>query len=163
MHYWAATALWQEVQLINMYVDAAAVDGEEFEPYLVRLQVTLLPRKRHDAKDAYTTISLFQGDFPAPKASEKKKDSSQCPKDSTTPSTSIEDVRIIPLLVTDDMQTALDSESVERTRQLALTLAAAIHGVGVMEVFLKSTNNFKTFWEMISTARLQSPGFPATR
>jgi hypothetical protein len=127
-HYWAATALWQEVQLINVYVKAAAVDREQFVPYLVRLQVTLLPIKRHEPLDAYTTISFFRGDFPTTQPSY---DNSQAASASTSP----DDVRIIPLLVTDDIQTALESKSVERVRQLALTLAAAIHGIGASGSF----------------------------
>lgn len=45
MQYWAATALYQEVQLINRYMKDAALDSD-YVPYVVRLQVSIVPRHR---------------------------------------------------------------------------------------------------------------------
>ncbi len=60
LKYSAATALYQEVQLLNRYVrHAARMRG--FVPYVVRLQVTLLPRARNEPYDAYTSLAFFAG------------------------------------------------------------------------------------------------------
>jgi hypothetical protein len=58
LRYRAATALAQEVSLLNHYVrDAAVRTGTK--PYIVRLLVTVMPGARNQAYDAYTTISFF--------------------------------------------------------------------------------------------------------
>lgn len=61
LDYLAATALYQEVQMLNRYVDHA-VQKTGYEPYLVRLQVSLLPRARFEPYDAYVWFSFFTGD-----------------------------------------------------------------------------------------------------
>jgi hypothetical protein len=133
LKYWTALALWQEVQLVNRYVRDAAID-ERFAPYLVRLQVTLLPRYRGAPYDAYTTISFFPGDFPQhdvfadalppPTAVAAGNVSISIP-------TSMKDVQIVPLLVTDDLEAALQSRSVDQVRQFALALSAMVQGLGL--------------------------------
>src|SRR5262249_47299447 len=56
--YWAATALFQEVQLLNRYVrDAWVRRGSR--PYVVRVQATLMPAARNEPYDAYCTCSFF--------------------------------------------------------------------------------------------------------
>jgi hypothetical protein len=54
-----ATAYYQEVQLLNHYVNNAAT-REGYTPYVVRIQVTLMPTARNEPYDAYTTVSFFQ-------------------------------------------------------------------------------------------------------
>lgn len=58
--YSAATALFQEVQLLNRYVREATIRRNAM-PYVVRLQVSVLPVLRGQAYDASTTISFFSG------------------------------------------------------------------------------------------------------
>lgn len=58
----SATALYQEVQLLNRYV-RDAVQRTGFKAYVVRAQVSVLPSARHEPYDAYTTFSFFNGRF----------------------------------------------------------------------------------------------------
>lgn len=54
----AATALYQEVQLLNRYVhDAAKRTGTK--PYVVRLQLSVHPSSRNRAYDTYANIGFF--------------------------------------------------------------------------------------------------------
>lgn len=54
--YGAATALYQEVEMLEQYVKAAAMK-EGYVPYLVRLQIAV-DTSRHVQKDAYVDISF---------------------------------------------------------------------------------------------------------
>lgn len=59
-----ATALYQEVQMLNRYVrDAAGANDSRYAAHVVRLQVSVLPQMRNLPYDVYTTISFFNGDF----------------------------------------------------------------------------------------------------
>ncbi|MCA9319760.1 MAG: hypothetical protein KDB53_03445 [Planctomycetes bacterium] len=58
LQYTLATALNQEVQILNRYVRNAA-QREKYRPYLTRIQVSLMPKARNAPYDAYTTISFF--------------------------------------------------------------------------------------------------------
>lgn len=105
--YTAATALFQEVQLLNRYIQSAAIPNG-FRPYVVRLQVSLMPSRRHAPYDAYTTISFFNraaltgggavasiGDSPFGNG----------PK-------------ILPLLVTDNLEASVNSRSADQVLSL---------------------------------------------
>ena len=54
----AAAAYLQEIALLNRYVQDAAVRSATF-PMVVRLLVTVTPSARREPYDAYTTVSLF--------------------------------------------------------------------------------------------------------
>lgn len=110
LKYWAATALYEEVQLINRSLKDAAI-GDDYFGYVVRLQVSLLPRVRDLPYDADALVSVFLGDWG--KTEEAR------------------GVRILPLLVTDDLEATIRSRSVDQVREIALALSATIHGVGV--------------------------------
>ena len=122
LKFWTAAALYQEVQLLNRYVQDAAIP-EGFTAYVVRLQVSLLPWARNEPYDAYADISFFRGDFCHENRIE------ETPK--CDGQTSQNEVRILPLLVTDDIEAALEARSYDRIRQLALALSAVFKGVGV--------------------------------
>jgi hypothetical protein len=62
LRYWTATALYEEVQLLNRYVKDAAIAGEYY-PYVVRMQITLMPQKRNLPYDAYCSVAFFNDDF----------------------------------------------------------------------------------------------------
>src|SRR5262245_65087738 len=46
MEYWTANGLYQEVQIMNRVMRDAVIP-QGFQPYLVRLQISLIPRRRH--------------------------------------------------------------------------------------------------------------------
>ncbi len=109
LHYLAATALYQEVQLINRAF-RDAVEFESFTPYVVRLQLTVMPRKRQAPYDVISDLSLQVGE---PQLMMR-----------TTPENSA--VKVVPMLVTDSIESALHSQSEERLRSLSLALAAVL-------------------------------------
>lgn len=109
LQYLAATALFQEVQLINRAF-RDAVEFESFTPYVVRLQVTVMPRKRDAPFDVLSDLSFQIG--------EPKLELECVPKGDV--------VRVVPMLVTDSIESAVHSESAERLRSLSLALAAVL-------------------------------------
>lgn len=120
LRYWAATALYQEVQLLNRYVkDAAIRDG--FVPYVVRLQIATLPNARNEPYDAYANVSFFSGEetplVPLDVKTRSAQDFQKMPQ-------------IIPLMVTDNLEATLHSRSVDQLRQYALGLLFLIQGFG---------------------------------
>src|SRR5687768_6513971 len=99
-----ATALWQEVQVLNRYVLDALPAKDRTVPYLVRLQVNGHP----DSVDS----SYFQ--------------------DLTLrfSSTDGEPVDVVPLLVNDHIEAALASRRDEEIRRMTLAIAAMFKGIG---------------------------------
>ncbi|MCC7138224.1 MAG: hypothetical protein IT460_07325 [Planctomycetes bacterium] len=113
--YLLANALYQEVQLLNRYLEFAAM-RHGYDPYVARLQVSLMPSVRNAPYDAYTTLGFFPTDAVAGRAPVNRGvHSRQLPV-------------VIPLLVTDDMEAALASDSADVVRQYALALSAMIQG-----------------------------------
>lgn len=62
LRYMAATSLLQEVQLLNQYLKYAPISNK-YKPYLVRLQISLMPNARNMPYDAYTILSFFPQDW----------------------------------------------------------------------------------------------------
>lgn len=58
--YLATTSLYQEVQLLNRYVQDAAIK-KGYKAYVVRLQITNMPYLRFQPYDSYVNIGFFQG------------------------------------------------------------------------------------------------------
>lgn len=120
LRYWAATALYQEVQLINRYVKDA-VRRDDFIPYVVRLQIGLMPLRRDLSYDAYINLSFFTYD----KAARSVKCRSRTPdKDKEIPV-------VLPLLVTDNLEATLSSRTLNRLRSTALAFSAVLKGFGI--------------------------------
>jgi hypothetical protein len=144
LKYLYATALYQEVQLLNWYVKNSAID-ERYAAYIVRLQVSLMPLMRDEPYDAYSTISFFSGPFEPStgggatykmqgreyESLGEKTISAALSGDECKADASRNRIQIIPLLVTDDIEAAVHSRSLDELRQLALALSALIQGVGV--------------------------------
>ena len=107
LRYQAATALFQEVRILNHYLEDAALRYEH-EPYIVRLQVNVMPAARHQPYDVHTRLSFFSGaageQAPAP--------------------------FVIPLLAPDNLEAAALSRSAEELRQLTLGLGLMFEGAG---------------------------------
>jgi len=93
----------------------------------VRLQVTLLPLARNQPYDAYTSISLFGGPWALGSGVGEYKIAGDLVKE---PKPKHFQVEAVPLLVTDDLEAALRSRSVDELRQTALALAAAFGNIG---------------------------------
>lgn len=127
LRYQAATALYQEVQMLNRYVrDAASREG--MNAYLVRMQVSTMPSARNEPYDAYVTLSFFTGEnsldvdgkVATPRVelpSSDKREDNQCV--------------VVPLLVTDNLEAALRLRSVETLRKVLLAAEAMIKGIAV--------------------------------
>jgi hypothetical protein len=140
-----AAALLQEVTLLDNYVRDAAI-ARHTRPYVVRLLVTLLPSARLEPYDAYTTISLFEA-VKAPvvcstvivigpdgKPREELRCTTEAPLATVSGKSTDDylhtrgcegrDVEILPLLVTDNLESSLHSDTSQRIRDMALALQA---------------------------------------
>lgn len=106
LEYTAATALYQEVQLLNRYVSDAAL-RHEMDAYIVRLQIGIVPFRRNLPYDVYTKIGFF------PKT--------DAPEDMPA--------YVLPLLVTDSLEGALVSRSRDTIRQLSLAASFMKGGI----------------------------------
>jgi hypothetical protein len=128
LEYQAATSLYQEVQLLSKSVGDAAIPSG-YRPYLVRLQVSLLPHRRNEPYDAYTTLSFF-----CPLDAGGKDDASPELRHEP-PGTSLRDAEVslakllpgngpcvLPILATDNLEGSLQSRSAQESTNLALAM-----------------------------------------
>lgn len=126
LEYQAATSLYQEVQLLNRSVGDAAIPSG-YRPYLVRLQVSLLPHRRNEPYDAYTTLSFF--------APTEAKVAGASELRMAPPATSLRDVQVtrsellpgngpcvLPLIATDNLEGSLQSRAAQESTNLALAM-----------------------------------------
>lgn len=119
--YTAATAIYQEVQLLNAYVkDAVLRYG--YTPYLARVQIAVIPFARKEPYDVYVNLGMFSrcanGDDEAP-------------------------VVVIPLLVTDDVETGQATNTLNVARQLALSLGGMVSNVALQAGLSDLKDQFK--------------------
>lgn len=119
--YTAGTAIYQEIQLLNSYVrDAAQRYG--YVPYVARVQVSVVPFIRNEPYDVYIDIGLF----------------SRCRlKDDEAP------VVVIPLLVTDDVETGQATNAINIARQLAASIGGTISNVALQAGLSDLRSRFK--------------------
>ncbi len=121
LEYQAAASLFQEVQLLNRSIrDAAIPTG--YRPYLVRLQITLLPRRRNAPYDAYTTLSFF-----SPASGEDAERAADEPLVATLRGDPAErrglagdGPVVLPLVATDNLETSRASRSQQDLSNLSL-------------------------------------------
>lgn len=112
----------QDVEALNAEVDYAA-SRTGYEPYLMRIQISVMPRRRHLGYDVYSNLSMFaykgqsdpQTGAPAPRV----------PTDGTP--------FVVPLLSSDSIETAERSQSIEALREIgfALDLIKSFGGLGL--------------------------------
>lgn len=141
LEYTAATALYQEVKLLNNYVKNAA-RRHDMVPYLMRIQVTLSPFARHQPYDHHITLSFFSEircDF------ENETHKEAFVRIETNEPTENElDLRknlcqaeggffednafVVPLVVTDNIERSLSTRTSNVIRQLALATSATQGG-----------------------------------
>lgn len=135
LEYLAATALYQEVKLLNTYVRDASI-GDGYQAYIVRLQVAVQPRRRNQPYDTYVTFSFFLKDEDVGVAAKDAPDDSHLALQAKvlesfrTPSIQQNPVRILPLLVTDNLESALVSRSSQVAREIGLAVLGTIGTVG---------------------------------
>ncbi len=120
LKYTAATALYQEVQLLNRHIRDAAIPAG-FRPYMVRLQLSLMPSRRHAPYDVYTTLSFFlpgtqgEGSKAKPVAIRPTMDEAFKQPFGNGP-------KVLPLVVTDNLESSVKSASLDRVRGLTASL-----------------------------------------
>lgn len=119
LQYLLATALWQEVQVLNRFVEDAAVSGfvgnrdtgegvtQRYAPFITRLQIANFPQSAAASYTADLRITFTNGvsGGPAP--------------------------RVVPLLINDHVEAALSSWRDEELQRFTLALLAVLKGVGV--------------------------------
>ena len=95
IEYKAAATLFQEVQLLNEYLNYASIP-KGYTPYLIRLQLAVLPLRRDQPFDIFTDLSFF-GDQ------------------------SFEGLpKVVPLVVTDSLESARENELNQIARSISL-------------------------------------------
>lgn len=153
LQYSAATALYQEVQLLERYIGDAAIPAG-FRPYMVRLQVSLMPSRRHAPYDVYTTLSFFvPGEQGAAAATAPRRTTD----DGIFERPFGDGPKVLPLIVTDNLEASLESHSLESLRTLLVSLldfpgnsfieplfGAMMHGALRDQVFGRDLNSLLT-------------------
>lgn len=135
----AATAVFQEINLINRYV-SQRVDFEGYEAFLVRLQLSVMPSRRNMPYDASSEITFHGRDVAkltgySPdkfeyeyQANGKPSAVIQPPADSCRDSGHI---RVLPMVVTDNLEGLAASRSSDIANQLGIALLATAGNVGL--------------------------------
>ncbi len=128
----AKAALQQEIALLNRYVrDAAITRGTR--PYVVRLLVTLSPSARFEPYDAYTAISLFSASpvLEPPRFFYDGRDVLLKPVVRNAAGTACgKTVETIPLFVTDNIESSLDSVAGTRSLGFKGAVSGIVQNVG---------------------------------
>lgn len=109
-----ATALFQEIQLLNSYV-SGQVAGSDEVPFLMRTQITLIPYARKEAIDVHTRLWVTLEE-------EENSGGSRF---------SDKDVRIVPLLIIDNMERSSAKRTAQSILQLDAQISALAGGTGL--------------------------------
>ncbi|MBO6767844.1 MAG: hypothetical protein JJ901_06020 [Erythrobacter sp.] len=126
LKYLAATALLQEVRMLNRYVDDV-VKVENGQAFLVRFQLAMLPNARNMPYDVVTDITLHADDVQADAGFWKQDDEVGSP---ASCGSSFDRVHVMPMIVTDNLENLRASRSSDQARQIGLALLATAQGVG---------------------------------
>lgn len=109
LRYGVAADLFQEVTMLNRALTDAVV-RDQVEPYLVRVKVGVLPYRRDFAADAYSDLSFFLRTKDQPRASGL-----------------VHLPVVVPLLVTDNLESATDTASAQFIAELSAALTATAY------------------------------------
>ncbi|PKN18938.1 MAG: hypothetical protein CVU71_09105 [Deltaproteobacteria bacterium HGW-Deltaproteobacteria-6] len=126
LRYLSATALYQEVKLLNRYLEDSTCESD-FIPYIVRLQISIMPHLRNLPYDSYINLSFFTSET---KLQKNARNINNTPL-------------VLPLLVTDNLENILHMKSSDKLRQIAAYLALAYQGVGLGAEFQKKYENIQ--------------------
>ena len=126
LQYTAATALNEEVALLNQYLAELETDtSDHYVAYVLRLHITVAPKLRDLPYDGYIDVSLLPGDTNITAAA-----SNETPKQNQTPHRQTMP-KLLPLLASESLESVLQSNSAENVRELALALQGTIEAVGI--------------------------------
>jgi hypothetical protein len=114
LKYNVASDLFQEVKILNRVLADAKI-RDDVEPYFVRLKVALLPYRRQLEFDAYSDINFYL----RRQASDDHLIALQ------------ELPIVVPLLVTDSLESATDAASAQFLAELAAAISGASQGVAL--------------------------------
>lgn len=138
LKYLAATALVQEVNLLNEYVSKPAFTLQDYVPYVLRVQIALQPRRTTLPYDTYCTVAAFPslGDSTTPTFGflatvEEAGTTSALVSESTV--NPLNGLRLLPLVATDSIDSAIRStlEAEATDAELRARASAGEVGVGV--------------------------------
>lgn len=140
-----AQTLYQAIQLINNRIESAPI-RENYEAYVVTIQVSLIPYARMSPYDAYLTLSIFESDT----------------KTNPIPKTPV----IVPLIVTDNLEAAGLSDSSNKLRQFGFGLAGLLGNVSILPNFDKLSQDLERslseqYNSLITVGRLAPETFQA--
>ncbi|MEM1094576.1 MAG: hypothetical protein AAGJ10_08235 [Bacteroidota bacterium] len=162
LRHMAALALFQEVKLLNRVIEDAAF-RYDYHPYIIRLQVGMMPYARNQPYDLYADVSFFnefssgipfdQFDSFQERYSPLGSDGPNNPpdiidSDSTTSSSALPPLLnpiVLPLLVTDNLEGMLQSRSASQIQQLVL-------GLGLLNSTFSAGINAREFTERVQAA-----------
>jgi hypothetical protein len=127
LRYRAATALFQEVALLSSYVREAAVSNDTV-PYIARQLVTVLPSARRARYDVHLTLAYFSAD---PRPLPYTLYAGQSDDHASGVSSCVgKPVSVIPLFVTDSVETSLVQSDRAGVRDLGFSAGGASTAVG---------------------------------
>jgi hypothetical protein len=125
----AATSIFQELKLLDSYVENLATRNN-YEPYMVRTQLTLMPKSANLGYDAYVNLSFFA--------------EQEVTKKRTTLDHTTEGAVVVPLLVTDNLETSSNARAIETIRQLSVGLSGVINNIGLQTQFGNNNSRGQT-------------------
>lgn len=125
----AAAGLFQEIQFLNNYLSHRP-RSKSHEAFLVRLQVSLMPRRRNLPYDAHLMLSFFDGGDPGQTKCEAGSDLRACcdskmGQGEANPA----DMVVVPIMLADQLETALLNSARERQRGWDVGLSTGLPGV----------------------------------
>ncbi|HEV2817831.1 MAG TPA: hypothetical protein VGW40_11510 [Allosphingosinicella sp.] len=146
LRYLAATALQQEVALLNRYI-TDRVQWPGAQAFVVRLQLSVIPNGRNMPYDVETDITLHANDEQH-RAGLGLPTQLLPPDDRENPATdcragSYDTLDVLPMVVTDNLEGLRAARSSDRIRQLALALTATAHGVGAGGQFGRTSQQLR--------------------
>ncbi|TXL71878.1 hypothetical protein FHP25_27950 [Vineibacter terrae] len=145
LEYAAATALYQEVKLLEQHVDHLAT-RKGYTPYIVRLNVGLQPFARNQPYDAYLSLAFFS----ARHAASAQTVPLACPPGAPAGAgrgsawTVARPPYVVPLLVTDNLEASRAARTTELVRQISLAVSAIAQGVAIDTSFGRTRDELRS-------------------
>ncbi|MFT4067145.1 hypothetical protein [Paraburkholderia sp.] len=126
-----ALSIYQEMQILSRYLKDAAFKAD-WEPYVVRAQISVSPYAHYQPFDVYVDMGLF----------------ATCMTKHEQPKSPTNAAIAIPLLVTDSIEAQQASNTVQLARDLALGLGGNIGNVALQGDMEKITKNLQSILGM---------------